>query len=233
MVIALVVLSILALVAVDVLLSRRERGLAAEGAAGLKEAVPSVLPRSPRLEAPSIASLPEGLHYHPGHTWARTVVKSLAAVGIDELGGKVIGKVDGIRLPKVGEEVQQGKAAWTITHKNRTVSLVSPVTGVVVEVNKELERDPGLINKFPYTKGWVFKTQIARVKEDLKNLFTGASARKMTDLSKVWICFSFSPPSSYYQLVTYQDGGELVEDIGDRLNDDEWEKLKKEIFLSD
>jgi hypothetical protein len=70
------------------------------------------------------------------------------------------------------------------------------------------------------------------MKEDLKNLYTGAHARKFLDLAKAWVCFSFSPSSSYH-LLTYQDGGELVEGIGDRLEDEAWAKLQKEFFLSD
>ncbi|MFQ5875515.1 MAG: glycine cleavage system protein H, partial [Dehalococcoidia bacterium] len=197
-------------------------------------AVKGVLPRKARLLWPRTAGLAEGVCYHhPGHTWAQAAGRGLAAVGLDELGSKVIGRIDAIKLPRVGELVRQGETAWSLTHKSRSVDLVSPVTGSVVEVNEALERDPGLINRFPYTQGWVLKTQMRRIKEDLKSLFTSALARRLMDLSKAWICYSFSqsPPYPHYRL-TYQDGGELVEGIGDRLNDEEWGRLKKKLFLS-
>jgi glycine cleavage system H protein len=185
------------------------------------------------LRWPRTRRLAEDLcYYHPGHAWAQNAGRGLAVVGLDEVGSKVIGRIDAIRLPGLGEEVRQGEPAWGLTHKSRTVNMVSPVTGKVVEINEELERDPGLINRFPYTSGWVFKAEMRRVKEDLNNLFSGALAKRFMELSKSWISDAFFPSSVLYA-ITYQDGGELVEGIGDRLDDGEWEKLRKEIFLSD
>lgn len=231
MVLVLVVLTILAFVLADVLLARRARRLAAEGASLLEEAAaPAAAPRAVPAAA-AAETLPEGLHYHRGHTWARATEGVLVAVGLDELAGRVVGKVEGVLPPQVGEVVRQGRAAWTITRRGRSVSLVSPVTGVVEEVNDELHKDPALVNRAPYAEGWVFKARLRRVGEDLKNLYSGSAARKFMDLAKAWVCFSFSPSPSYHEL-TYQDGGELVEGIGDRLEGEAWERLKRELFLT-
>ena len=48
--------------------------------------------------------------------------------------------------------------------------------GTVVEANKALEADPGLINREPYGQGWIFVLKIENP-EDLKNL-KDASAYK-------------------------------------------------------
>lgn len=231
MVIVLVILTILAFVLADVLLTRRARGLVSEEALAPVEAIPSVVPiRSRADEAPN-ALLPDGLHFHPGHTWAKTAKGGLVAVGLSELAGKVVGRIERVELPKVGEAVCQGTASWSIHRRGRTIRLVSPVTGVVAEVNESLQQDPELINRSPYTEGWAFRTRLQRVKEDLKNLYTGTQVRKFMDLAKAWVCFSFSPPDTYYKL-TCQDGGEIVDGIGDRLSDEAWEKLAKEFFLA-
>jgi glycine cleavage system H protein len=39
--------------------------------------------------------------------------------------------------------------------------LYSPVDGEVVEVNEELDDDPGLINAEPYGLGWMFRVRVA------------------------------------------------------------------------
>jgi glycine cleavage system H protein len=195
-----------------------------------REALP---PKGP-LRLPWTQGLKEGvLYYHPGHTWARAAGRGLAAVGVDELGSKVIGAVEAVTLPKPGTRLRQGQVAWSLKHRGRTVELVSPVTGTVVAVNEKLERDPTLITNSPQMKGWVFKTEMLETKRDLRNLFTGALAMKLVDLSKDWICASFfsSPLQPSYR-PTAQDGGELVEGIGDRLNDEQWERLISKLFLS-
>jgi len=43
------------------------------------------------------------------------------------------------------------------------------VKGTVVEANKALEADPGLINREPYGQGWIFVLKIENP-DDLKNL---------------------------------------------------------------
>ena len=43
--------------------------------------------------------------------------------------------------------------------------LYSPVSGKVVEKNKEVEETPALINQSPYDKGWLFKIQLAKPEE--------------------------------------------------------------------
>jgi len=50
------------------------------------------------------------------------------------------------------------------------------VKGTVVEVNKALEADPGLINREPYGQGWIFILKLDNA-DDLKQL-KGAEAYK-------------------------------------------------------
>lgn len=229
MVVLLVILTVLTFLAVEIYLSKRKKAIQMEGLLSTEVTRPSAV--RPVLE-PELAPAPvllEGLYHHPGHAWARTAEEDLVAVGLDELAGKVIGKIDRIRLPKVGEVIRQGASAWTITHGHRVIDQVSPVTGVVVEVNEEVERDPELINRSPYADGWLVKVRLRDLMEDLKNLFTGAFAEKWMDFSRALIWYRLSPTLADSQL-TYQDGGELVEGIGDRLSDEEWEKLKKDFF---
>ncbi len=54
--------------------------------------------------------------------------------------------------------------------------IYSPVKGTVLEANKALEADPGLINREPYGQGWIFVLKIENP-DDLKNL-KDASAYK-------------------------------------------------------
>ena len=43
------------------------------------------------------------------------------------------------------------------------------MTGTVVEANKALEADPGLINREPYGQGWIYVLKIDN-SDDLKSL---------------------------------------------------------------
>jgi glycine cleavage system H protein len=192
----------------------------------------SLRSRMPALSWIGRGRLAEGIRYHhPGHTWAQALAKGVAAVGIDELGSKILGRIDAVGLPQVGQEVRQGKRAWSFRLGARTVHLVSPVTGRVLAVNGRLEREPSLINRAPYGQGWVFKARLSRTSEDLKSLFGGPAARRLMELTRAWVGLILSPPASLQP--TFQDGGEIVEGLAHRLTDEQWERLKREIFLSD
>ena len=55
--------------------------------------------------------------------------------------------------------------------------IYAPVKGTVVEVNKALEADPGLINREPFGQGWLFVLKIDNA-DDLKNLKDAAAYKK-------------------------------------------------------
>lgn len=231
MVVVLVILTFLSLVLLDIYLTKREKAISVEGVLPVEALEPSAVSSGLEAGLAPAPVLPEGLYHHPGHAWARTAEENLVAVGVDELAGKVVGKIDSIRLPKVGESIRQGRRAWSMTHGHRVVDQVSPVTGVVVEVNEAVERNPEIVNRSPYGDGWLVKVRLRDVMEDLKNLFTGAFVDKWMDFSRALIWYRLSPTLTNSQL-TYQDGGVLVDGIGDKLNDEDWEKLKREFFSS-
>jgi len=55
--------------------------------------------------------------------------------------------------------------------------IYAPLKGTVVEVNKALEADPGLINREPYGQGWIFVLKINNA-DDLKQLKDAADYKK-------------------------------------------------------
>jgi glycine cleavage system H protein len=55
--------------------------------------------------------------------------------------------------------------------------IYAPVKGMVVEVNKALEADPGLINREPYGQGWIFVLKLDNV-DDLKQLKDAEAYKK-------------------------------------------------------
>jgi glycine cleavage system H protein len=56
---------------------------------------------------------------------------------------------------KVGDEIAAGKAFGTIESVKTLSDLYAPVSGKVVEINKELDAKPELVNEDPYGKGWM------------------------------------------------------------------------------
>ena len=71
-------------------------------------------------------------------------------------------------MPDVDDEVTAGEEFGAVESVKAASDLISPVTGVVVEVNEELEDQPELINADAY-ENWIIKVEISD-KSELDNL---------------------------------------------------------------
>lgn len=113
-------------------------------------------------------NVPEGLFYTKTHEWARQESEEVV-VGITDHAQSELSDVVFIELPKVGREAKQGDAVAVVESVKAAYDIYAPVSGKVARVNAEIEKDPSLVNKDPYGKGWLFVLQGVR-KEDLRNL---------------------------------------------------------------
>ncbi len=108
--------------------------------------------------------------YTKEHEWVN-IEDSIATVGISAYAQSSLGDITYIELPAVGDEVEQFGELASIESVKAASDIFSPISGKIVEVNTDLDQDPGLINKSPYEKGWIAKIEIAD-KEEATNLMT-------------------------------------------------------------
>ena len=173
--------------------------------------------------------VPEGLRYHPGHGWALRERSRLARVGVDEFGAALLGPVERIELPKPGHWVRQGQKAWTFYRNGEKTEVVSPVEGEVVEVNDEVIKDPSLLRKDPFGKGWLMAVHVPD-EESVQHNFLPVS------LVKDWIrqcaerLFARQPQLAGPVMA---DGGRPIEGLTAGLPGASWKELTREFFLSE
>ncbi|MBI4684713.1 MAG: glycine cleavage system protein GcvH [Nitrospirae bacterium] len=96
---------------------------------------------------------PEELKYHKEHTWVKVTGKK-ATIGITNYAQDQLGDIVYIDLPEVGIAVEANSEFAEIESTKTTSSVISPVSGTVVEVNENLSETPETINEDPYGKGW-------------------------------------------------------------------------------
>ena len=73
----------------------------------------------------------------------------LVRVGVDDFARKLVGRVEGVELPRVGDKVVQGEPAWVLQRGDRRASMLSPFSGEVVEVNPRVAEDPSVVQASP------------------------------------------------------------------------------------
>jgi glycine cleavage system H protein len=118
-------------------------------------------------------SLPDELHYHKEHYWAR-VEGDLVVMGSTDFAQKLAGQIVYVELPGPGRAVEQGKPIGSLESGKWVGRVYAPVSGKVEAANQELEDQPELINESPYDKGWICKIRPSNLQEELKNLMQGA-----------------------------------------------------------
>jgi len=107
---------------------------------------------------------PEDLKYHKEHTWVKVSGKK-ATIGITNYAQGALGDIVYIDLPELDSTVEANSEIGEIESTKATSSIISPVSGRVIEVNEELTESPEIINEDPYGKGWIAILEIADVFE--------------------------------------------------------------------
>lgn len=98
---------------------------------------------------------PAGLKYTKDHEWAK-VDGNKVTVGITGFAVEQLGDITLVNLDvKVGDELASGKAFGTIESVKTLSDLYAPIAGKVVEVNKDLDGKPELVNEDCYGKAWM------------------------------------------------------------------------------
>jgi len=102
---------------------------------------------------------PENLKYHREHTWVKVSGKR-ATIGITDHAQEALGDIVYIDLPDADTPVEVNSELAEIESTKATSSVISPISGTVIEVNEDLAESPEIINEEPYGKGWVAVLEI-------------------------------------------------------------------------
>ena len=114
-----------------------------------------------------MAKVLEGLYYSESHEYVR-VEGDFGYIGITDYAQNALGNVVYVDMPDVDDEVSAGEEFGAVESVKAASDLMSPVTGVVVEVNEALDDQPELINADAY-ENWIIKVTISD-KSELDNL---------------------------------------------------------------
>ena len=87
----------------DWLLSRRRAAVEVPTTDSVRSAEDFVPDAEPAPQPVFVAGyeMPERLHYHRGHTWARLVAPDTAVVGVDDFARHLVGRVERVKPPRV------------------------------------------------------------------------------------------------------------------------------------
>ena len=121
------------------------------------------------------------LRFSKEHQWASEEANGEVFVGISNYAQESLGDVVFVDFPEIGASFNQGDRLGTIESVKTASDFYAPVTGHVVDVNKELIEAPESINERPH-EAWIVKLSVG-VEEELHALMDSDAYKKFVDES--------------------------------------------------
>ena len=117
--------------------------------------------------------VPSDLKYSRTHEYVK-IEGSQAVVGITDYAVNSLGDIVYVELPEVGKVFPKGQEIGIVESVKSVSEIYSPLSGKIIEINKEAVKNPQIISQDPYGKGWLVRIQIEKL-EEINSLLSPAA----------------------------------------------------------
>lgn len=97
----------------------------------------------------------DSLKYTKQHEWIK-IENNIAFIGITDFAQHSLGDIVYLDLKDTGTSIQAGESVGIIESVKAAEDIYAPVSGTILEKNKDVLESPELINKDPYAN-WLLK----------------------------------------------------------------------------
>ena len=115
-------------------------------------------------------NVPNDLLYTSDHEWV-SVEGNVATVGITDFAQSELGDIVFVEFPELNSTVEKGQSAGSIEAVKTVADLYMPISGTVIAVNENLDKNPEAVNDTPYDDGWMVKIEITN-QDEISDLLT-------------------------------------------------------------
>ena len=109
-------------------------------------------------------NFPAELKYTKDHEWVK-VEGNVATIGITDFAQKELGDIVYVDVTTIGETVAREELFGTVEAVKTVSDLFMPISGKVLEMNKDIDSTPEIVNTDPYGKGWMIKMRLTNSSE--------------------------------------------------------------------
>jgi glycine cleavage system H lipoate-binding protein len=164
---------------------------------------------------------PAGYFFSEGHAWLNLQPSGNLQLGLDEMIGRLIGKVNLIQFKNTGEEVRKGEPIAVLSQGEKKIRLFSPIDGVIVKKNADLENAPQKFMEEPYRTNWFYLIRPKNLSEDLPHLKIAEKTRAwwLQELSRLREFVSGKLPQNALAGATLADGGTSIDGLVEHFDD--------------
>ena len=118
-------------------------------------------------------NVPNDLLYTRDHEWV-SVEGNVATVGITDFAQSELGDIVFVEFPELNSTVEKGQSTGSIEAVKTVADLYMPISGTVIAVNENLDKNPEAVNDTPYDDGWMVKIEITN-QDEISDLLTASA----------------------------------------------------------
>lgn len=174
--------------------------------------------------------VPAGIYFDKTHTWAFMEQNGVVKVGIDDFLQHITGTLTRIKMKNEGERIKKGEQILSIIQNGKQLNLYAPISGIIKEQNKALDKNSSIINSSPYNNGWVYKIEPTNWLRENQLLFMADKHKQhiKNEFSRLkdFLVVSLNANSEKYARIILQDGGELRDGTLSNLGPEVWEDFQ-------
>jgi len=98
------------------------------------------------------------LKYSKSHEWVKETGNGQFKIGLSDFAQKELGDIVYVNLPQAGDELKAGASFGDIESVKAVSDILSPINGIVKDVNAAVASAPDSINKAPYDS-WLISAE--------------------------------------------------------------------------
>ena len=122
-------------------------------------------------------NFPADLKYTKDHEWVK-ITNDTATIGITDFAQRELGDIVYVDITTVGESVDKEAIFGTVEAVKTVSDLFMPLSGEVLEMNKDIDAAPESVNNDPYGKGWMIKIKLSKP-DEIKELLSVEDYKKL------------------------------------------------------
>ncbi len=173
---------------------------------------------------------PAGLYYDKTHTWAFMEKNGIVRVGLDDFMQRITGPVSRFKMKESGDSVRKGELLFTLISEGKQLNMYSPVSGIIADLNKNLNKNATLANSSPYGDGWIYTLIPTNWIRETEFMFMYQTYEKWlkNEYGRLRDFFAGFKSPGQQELVpaVLQDGGEVVDNVLADLDPKVWEEFQ-------
>lgn len=103
-------------------------------------------------------------YFTKDHEWIK-IENNTGIVGITKYASEQLGDIVFVELPEKGSQAEKGKDIAVVESVKAASEIYSPVSGIIIDTNENLNDAPEVVNEDPSGDGWFYKIEITNSEE--------------------------------------------------------------------